>query len=416
MGSEINELISLLRTVDSEAIGDIINLEGMRDKVLSMKRNQILEQHQYQIFQSETDKRWRTYIMVDGKRKMIAKSTREAIEDEILKHHDQPQKPSLNSLYPEWHRYKSAKVTTTTMCNIDSYWVRFYEGTPIIRVPLDKLDYITLDKWAHDMVNQHQLTAKQYGNMSLIMRQVLDYSVDKDLIAKSPFYRVRVESRRFEHTKKKDAIKEVFLIDEQPIINEEALKDSELTGTSLPLAIPLAFQTGLRIGEILGLKSSDVEDDYLHIQRMEVENRVQVDGKWKCNGYKIVEHTKTKAGNRKVILTTEAKELIERAKALNEANGFYDDDFIFVNEKGRVHFKAIDSRVKKYCRKAGITEKSIHKIRKTYISTLIDANLNIDQIRRLVGHENEQTTYQSYCFNRLNESQTIDLVRKALSS
>ena len=45
-----------------------------------------------------------------------------------------------------------------------------------------------------------------------------------------------------------------------------------------------------------------------------------------------------------------------------------------------------------------------------------EANLNIDQIRRLVGHENEQPTYQSYCFNRLNESQTIDLVRKALSS
>ncbi|MDF2842033.1 MAG: integrase family protein [Herbinix sp.] len=274
------------------------------------------------------------------------------------------------------------------MCNIDSYWSRFYEGTSIIRVTLDKLDYITLDKWAHDMVNQNQLTAKQYGNMTLIMRQVLDYAVDKELIPKSQFSRVKVESRRFEHTKKKEAVKEVFLLDEQPIIVEEALKDSELTGTSLPLSIPLSFQ-------------------------MEVENRLQLDdGRWKCNGYKVVEHTKTKAGNRKVILIAAAKELIEKAKALNEANGFYDDDFIFVNEKGRVHFKAIDSRVKKYCRKAGIPEKSIHKIRKTYISTLIDANLNIDQIRRLVGHENEQTTYQNYCFNRLNETQTIDLVRK----
>jgi hypothetical protein len=34
--------------------------------------------------------------MVDGKRKMIAKSSREAVEDEIIKHENQPQKPTLN--------------------------------------------------------------------------------------------------------------------------------------------------------------------------------------------------------------------------------------------------------------------------------------------------------------------------------
>lgn len=66
MGSEINELITLLRSVDSEAIGDTINLDGMRDLVISMKRKQILNKHPYQITQSDTDKRWRTYIMVDG--------------------------------------------------------------------------------------------------------------------------------------------------------------------------------------------------------------------------------------------------------------------------------------------------------------------------------------------------------------
>jgi integrase len=252
--------------------------------------------------------------------------------------------------------------------------------------------------------------------MSLIMRQMLNYAVEKELISKSPFTRVKVEARCFVHYQKKAASSEVFLIDEQPLVVAEALKDSELTGSALPLAIPLAFQTGLRIGEILGLKFSDVEGDYLHVQRMEVEDRIQLDnGKWKCNGYKIVEHTKTKAGNRRVILTEAAKELIEKAKALNEANGFFDDDYIFINERGRVHFKAIDSRVKKYCRKAGISEKSIHKIRKTYISTLIDANLNIDQIRRLVGHESEQTTYQCYCYNRLTDTQTMDLVNKALA-
>ena len=380
-----------------------------------MKRDAILKQHPYQITQSSSDHRWRTYVMLDGQRKLIAKSTRDALEEELLKYYDKPEKLTLKTLYPEWHSYKGSKVAATTVCNIDSYWNRFYVGTSIIRTPIEKLDYITLDTWAHDLVNQYQLTSKQYGNMSLIMRQMLDYAVEKNYIARSPFSRVRIESRRFQHTKKKEATKEVFLLEEQPRIIEKALKDSELTGTSIPLAIPLAFQTGLRIGEILGLKFSDVEGDYLHVQRMDVENRIQVDGKWKSDGYKIVEHTKTKAGDRLVILTPAARELIFKAKLYNDRNNYYTDDYIFVNENGRVHFKAIHSRLGKYCRKAGVSKKSVHKIRKTYISTLIDANLNIDQIRRLVGHEAETTTYNSYCFNRLNESQTIDLVQKALS-
>lgn len=413
MQEALNELNEMLNGLD---VGAIIDLQDMRDKVSKMKREKVLQQHPYQITQSQTDNRWRTYIIVNGKRKLIAKSTKEALEEELLKHYNSTTTApvTLNTLYSEWHSYKSSKVVTTTMCNIDSYWTKYYVGTSIINTPIDKLDFITLDVWAHDLVSKFQLTSKQYGNMSLIMRQMLEYAVEKEIIQKSPFSRVKIDSRRFCHAKKKEASKEVFLIEEQPLIIQEALLDSQITHTSLPLAITLAFQTGLRIGEILALKFSDVEGNYLNIQRMEVENRVQIDGKWHCQGYKIVEHTKTKAGNREVILTPAASEYIKQAKQYNMENGYYDNDFIFVNKNGRVHFKAIDCRVKKYCRKAGIPEKSIHKIRKTYISTLIDANLNIDQIRRMVGHEAEETTYHNYCFNRLSDNQTIDLVTKAL--
>lgn len=411
-----DEISELLLSLNPSELSVIINLEDVRDKVLKMKQDKVLQQHPYQITKSPSDNRWRTYIILNGKRKMIVKSSRESLEDVLLNHYSiVSSKPiTLDLLYPDWHSYKSTKVSSTTMCTIDSYWDKYYKSTSIITIPINKLDYITLDMWAHDIVSKYYLTSKQYGNMSLIMRQLLDFAIEKEIISKSPFSRVKIDGRRFCHTPKKDASKEVFLIGEQPLIIQEALLDSQATGTSLPLAIPLAFQTGLRIGVILGLKFSDINGDFLCIQRMEVEDRVKINGKWHCNGYKIVEHTKTKAGNREVILTPIAKDYLAQAKHYNNRNGYYDDDFIFVNENGRVHFKAIDCRVKKYCRKAGIPEKSIHKIRKTYISSLIDANLNIDQIRRLVGHEAEQTTYHNYCFNRLSNEQTIELVTKAL--
>ena len=56
----------------------------------------------------------------------------------------------------------------------------------------------------------------------------------------------------------------------------------------------------------------------------------------------------------------------------------------------------------------------MHKIRKTYISTLIDKNVNIDTITETVGHKDKRTTYNNYCFSRFSEKQTENMLEKAL--
>lgn len=58
----------------------------------------------------------------------------------------------------------------------------------------------------------------------------------------------------------------------------------------------------------------------------------------------------------------------------------------------------------------------MHKIRKTYISTLIDSeDININFIREQVGHTDERTTYGNYCFNRKSAVQTAQAMEKALA-
>ena len=70
--------------------------------------------------------------------------------------------------------------------------------------------------------------------------------------------------------------------------------------------------------------------------------------------------------------------------------------------------------MEKYCKHLGILHKSPHKIRKTYISTLIDDGINIDTIRRLAGHEDERTTYGSYCYDRHSSKQIEAQLENAL--
>ncbi len=57
----------------------------------------------------------------------------------------------------------------------------------------------------------------------------------------------------------------------------------------------------------------------------------------------------------------------------------------------------------------------MHKIRKTYISALIDSGSNINEIRKLAGHKDERTTYNNYCYNQINNTQTENLLEKTLN-
>jgi site-specific recombinase XerD len=91
-------------------------------------------------------------------------------------------------------------------------------------------------------------------------------------------------------------------------------------------------------------------------------------------------------------------------------------EFIFIDkQEQRIHKYAVDKRIRKYCKYIGISPKSMHKARKTYISTLIDAGVNINTIRSLAGHESEETTYKNYCFDRMVDKQKEDLLERALT-
>lgn len=389
----------------------------MRTMVEQVKRDTILRNYENAIYLSG-DGRWHTYFTYEGKRQHIAKSTREKVEDAIVQFYKKQEKQkqcTLATLYPIWLDYKATcTATSNTVKRIDNDWNKYYMNTDIIDIPLERLDYITLNSWANNIVSSYGMTRKQYGNMSIIMRQGLEYAVEKELIKESPFGRVKVAGRLFQKTVKKESETQVYMTDEQPLIEAEAFWQSEETGSSVPLAIPLCFQTGLRVGELVALKKSDIKGDYLYVQRSEVRVPKKLKNGWGKTTYEVVDHTKTEAGTRRIYLTAKAREILHMIDEKNQENGFVKEDYLFMTKNGRIHARALDHRLRRYCKNSGIPVKSMHKIRKTFISTLIDNNVNINQIREIVGHESEQTTYQSYCYNRHTQSETERQLEEAL--
>ena len=403
-----------------------LSIDDVQSEIENMNNQAYLKNHSYEIWQA-SDGRWKTYLPDSSKksgRRLIAKSTLKKLEKEIINFYKslddakQADKITLRTFYQTWLDYKKLQTRSTMYIRrIDSDWDNYYSNDELIDIPLVSLDYAYLQEWALKKIRKQGLTKKQYYNMAIIIRQSLDYAVLKKIVNENLFSKVRIDSKLFKIKKKPDDETQVFLIDEQPLIEAEAYHDFNETGYNACLAIPFAFQTGLRLGEIVAIKRKDIKGNYIHIQRMEIRVTEQLeDGSWDKQKFIVADYTKSDAGDRWVYLSSKAKKIIRSITANNKVLGYKDDDFLFLNQDGRIHSKGVDCRIRKYCRHIGISEKATHKIRKTFISTLIDSGLNINEIRKMAGHEDEKTTYQNYCFNRLSDKQTESLLENALCS
>lgn len=418
------ELSHLLHAINCSKI----SVDEVLEHIENMTNKEILSRHPYAITENK-DGRFSTYFPDETKangRRKIVKATRELLEKEIIRRYKEREREksieniSLRNFYPEWFEYKSLHTQSSAyMRTIDELWKRYYINDPIIDRPLVKLDEYTLDTWAHTLIKKHNLTKKQYYNMAIIIRQSLELARKKGIVLNNAFSNFKVDYKLFRPVEKKKDETQVFLIDEQPFIEQEAYTDFEHSRKSACLAIPFAFQTGLRMSEIVALRWSDINEEQencIHVQRMETkEYERMADGSWGNPRRVVISRTETVQGNRNVYLTTVAKDILHKLYHFNEEMGFDNTGYIFMNEKGRITSPSLNKRIRRYCRKVNISEKGMHKIRKTYISTLIDAgDININYIREQVGHSDERTTYGNYCFNRKSESLTAQSMEKAL--
>lgn len=410
---------------DTEELSELIKMTKQQ-KLEKAILNEHIENF-YHIWQNDNGV-YLSYLPAEGKpkgRKSVSANTKERLERKIIDFYLQREQESghnsisLKILYPQWLHYKSLETNATTYIRrIDTDWKKYYSNDRIIDMDIRSLSKARLKEWALTKIRSLELTKRQYYNMSVIIRQCLDYAADHDLIPVNPYNQFRVDSKLFRKVRKPEDETQVFLKNERPLIEAEAWNEFEEKGCTTALAVPLAFQTGVRLGELTAIKSTDLSKDgkYLHIRRMAQRFEQQrPDGTWMPARWITVEYTKSEAGDRYIYLTQEARRIIKVIERANEENGVSDNGFLFVHGGSRITPKAVDTRIRKYCDHINIHHKSTHKVRKSYISTLLDAGININEIRKQVGHEDERTTLHNYCFNRSERSENESSIEKALA-
>ena len=395
-----------------------IDLRDVEEDMRKSRKEKILEKHPYSIYQG-SDGRWRSHLPDESKkegRRLIVKSSRDDLVDMICEHYVSHDKDlakeacTLEDLYPLWIEYKRLHVVESTVIRVQKDWNRYYKDSPIIKRPITKLTKLELDTWVHEMIRKYNMGNHQYGNFSLIIRQMLEFAVDSEIVKSNAFLKVKVDKKRVLTPERKKADHtQVFNKTEELQIIRHAWDVYE-SGRNyvqrfVPLGIVFMFYTGLRVSELSALKFSVVDGNTLTVQRM-----------LRYPTGEVIDGTKGTFGDRQVPLTPDAKAIISEIRTKREELGMGTDGYIFCpHEKPLNTYTAIQKAITTYCRELEIEEKSIHKVRKTMISTMIDGGLNLNTSRQIAGHMDERTTLNNYYYDRSDEVEKYNNFVRALA-
>lgn len=400
-------------TISSEDTLRIVK-KMLLEKKIAQQRKQILSEHSSEIKQLPNNGRY--YISIDKKR--IFKTSREDIEELVIEHYmpDFADFCTLKNIYKEWSKVRNLEVSENTRLKDCYYWNHYIKDSVVATSPLSSLDVPIIKTWMQTIINEREMTRKYFMNVLCVLNSLFDYAVDKAYIPVNICRTVPLKKLRFYNKTKKASCDEVFSDEERAILTRHALSDCIDNETTIPLGILLLFETGLRDGELIALKYGDIKQGILHVQRMQVVNTVKASyDSYQRKGYKIVEHTKTSAGDRFIPLSSRAIEIINKTKEINTTNGFSvnNDDFIFLRDNGEnINSRVIDTRLRKYCRQLGFSEiKSPHDIRRTFITTLIKKGMNPSSVQKLAGHEDIEMTMKYLRSNESNQELLEQLER-----
>ncbi len=393
------------------------------------KKEHYLSMHKYKIFQDQKDKRWKTTLPDETKksgRRLIAKTNEEDLLDIVANYYEEEEKKrenpilrlsqdaTLEDLYPIWFESRRLEVKNTrTVKRNHQEWKRYYQGTPITKIPMHKLTVNELKDWAHKMINDNEFNKRDYYNMTLIIKKCFEYASDEGICEDTwAIAKGKINTKKLKRVSKPENHTQIYSVDEKLKIINHAFKMFALKPWNIGImTIPFLFLTGLRIGEVVALRYDDLQENEIHIRSGEVNHYIYDEEvqDFKYSGKRVENHTKSDAGIRTVPYTDSAKKIIAMIERSSEYYGYYDDGYIFCPASKRMTSNSIDHTLTRYCKTVGIPEKSAHKIRKTYISQAISSGVDLDTICRISGHADLKTTLESYLFGLKRDDEVYNI-------
>ncbi len=396
----------LLATGDS----DILYI-AKQEAAKEMERRKILGEHadRYSIRvvkECGRKPRFETYLPSNGHRKVLRRTSREALEDAIVEFYESRPDVELvdtvESVHDEWRKYRMAIKSSNTVNKDDWVWRSYYDGTELAGTSVDELTSYGITIALMKKVHEYGLSKKQFREMKSLLNGVLDYAVNKGLIKMNPAREIHgISPQLFRQEEKPRREDQIFEKADQKLFIDRCLQIYKNSGNTVYLGIILNFLLGVRVGELSAIKFSDIDEKQcvLHLQRSEVVKKVDNGGRMKNDGVVVMSHLKKGHDNRPVPLSKTAIDIIHMIRCVYAERGV-ETEWLLTNKNGkRVSKTAICDAIAYANKSIGLPLKNNHAIRKTVITEMIQSMMFTQkEIQTYFGHEDFSTTSRYYDF------------------
>ena len=248
--------------------------------------------------------------------------------------------------------------------------IEYYQSTlEKMLTKINKQVYnITTDeirKYLYDYKNEKNSSKITIDNMRRIFSSFFSWLEDEDYILKNPVKRIhRVKTGR--------VVKEV-LTDE----NLEVLRDNCEEIRDLAI-VEILISTGIRVGELVRLNIEDInfyERECVVFGKGESERVVYFDARTKIH---LMEYIESRTDENPALFVS-----------LNKPNE-------------RLGISGVETRLRELGNKCNISKVHPHKFRRTLATNAIDKGMPIEQVQKLLGHVQIDTTMQYAMVNQSN--------------
>lgn len=381
----------------------IISLESIEELIKMREKQLYLEKHNNKIWQGK-NKKWYTYV---GDRKLIKRTSLVDLENAICEYYyNIEENPSFEELFYIWldRKVKIGEITKSTYDRYVNDFNRYFSNTTLAYLKIRTITEDDIDIFIRETISKFDLTQKMYSNMRTVIIGTFKYAKRMHMtdISISAFFQDFDISKKVFRPRVNSLENAVFNEDEIPVLLDYLRRHNTMGN----MGLIFAFESGVRCGELAALKFSDITNDILHVQRQEIVYKSDESGK---QVHEVVEYTKTEMGNRYVYLPKGAVSLLTAIKFQNR-----DSDFIFAVNGKRIYKTCFNNYLKKACRECGIPERTMHKIRRTYGTTLIDNNVEDSLIMSQMGHTDITTTRKYYYYANRNDEHKRDQINSSI--
>lgn len=316
------------------------------------------------------------YNILNDMSEVLSISQMKKLQNVLIKRIDE-QKEKEETITNE--QYLDMFLTAKQLEGCSDRTIQYYkvtiEGLLEKNIPLRNMTTEILRDYLVKYQEKNNCSKVTVDNVRRNLSSFFSWLEEEDHILKSPI-------RRIHKIKTKKVVKEV--ISDEHI---ECLRDNCIELRDLAI-IDILISTGMRVGELVNLNIKDInfeERECIVYGKGDKERKVYFDARTKIH---LQNYLKERADSNEALFVT-----------LNSPNE-------------RLKISGVETRLRTLGRKLNIQNIHPHKFRRTMATKAIDKGMPIEQVQKLLGHQQIDTTMQ---YAMVNQSNVKNSHRKFIS-